>query len=178
MTTATERPTYVEAAEAATILRAELRKTFPATRFSVRTSTTGTIRVRWTDGPSKRQVDEVAQPYAGRDFDPTTDSVLPIQHRLDGEPVHLLTSYVFCDRRITYDFARNRWRDLLASAGTHEEQVQLTSKDGTALVVASPHSLPEAWSAADRVVRALAEQSAEEPELGWGQSRLEVVWNA
>lgn len=173
---ATERPTFVEARDVARLLREELRKVFPSTRMNVRTSATGTLRVRWTDGPTKREVEEVALKYAGADFDPTTDSSHALEHLLDGKPVRLLTQYVFCDRRISYDFARSRWDRIVSEAGTGGVELVLTSDDGEAVVAPARLTQDGAWDAVHRVVRRLAAESGEAPDFSLVlRSRLEVT---
>lgn len=128
MTTPITERRRIKAAEAARILRKELAATFPGTRFSVRTKSTGLLRVSWTDGPASPAVEAIAQKYAARGFDGTIDLAYSIRHYIapdgtigilgstgttsslglvrpfvnmppDGsELVELGTSYVFCSR--------------------------------------------------------------------------------
>lgn len=53
-------------------IRAHLKKHFPKVRFSVRTER-GSVRVRWSDGPTDSQVDQVANAFKGGSFDGMTD---------------------------------------------------------------------------------------------------------
>lgn len=67
---------YLSCAETAKLLRAALKKAFPGVKFSVRSDVYAggaSIRVRWTDGPSKKAVEAVAKPYAGGGFDGMID---------------------------------------------------------------------------------------------------------
>lgn len=62
---------------AAKNLRVELKRAFPAVAFSVRTSQYSggnSVTVAWTDGPTREQVEKIANKYAGGDFDGMTDS--------------------------------------------------------------------------------------------------------
>ncbi len=68
--------TYLTAAETAKYVRQALRDNFPGVKFSVRSSTYSggaSISVRWTDGPSTRQVDPVLNQFEGANFDGSID---------------------------------------------------------------------------------------------------------
>ncbi len=63
--------------EQAAMIRAQLKARFPATKFSVRMKEFAggsSIDIGWTDGPSKRLVHELTDPYEGKGFDGMTDS--------------------------------------------------------------------------------------------------------
>ena len=67
---------HVSAVDTAKMIRKALRAAFPATKFSVRTSTYAggaSVSIRWTDGPISFDVDEVVAPYAGGGFDGSID---------------------------------------------------------------------------------------------------------
>ena len=107
MSTSEFKPTrHLTCAETAKLLRAQLKRDFPGTKFSVRSDTYSggaSIRVRYTDGPKKAAVDKVAQLYAGATFDGMID--LKSYHTSwlrdeDGEPqeVHFGADFVFVDR--------------------------------------------------------------------------------
>ncbi|EIY4766804.1 methyltransferase [Vibrio cholerae] len=62
--------------EVAINLRAELKKHWPGHKFSVRGDRGGyssCIRVSWTDGPTKQQVEEILDRYQGGSFNGMTD---------------------------------------------------------------------------------------------------------
>lgn len=72
----TAEKTYLSCAETAKLVRAALKKAFPGTKFSVRSDTYSggaSIRVRYTDGPLKKDVEAVAKRFAGADFDGMID---------------------------------------------------------------------------------------------------------
>ena len=84
---------YLSCAETATLIRAQLKKHFPATKFSVRSSTYSmgaSIRIRWTDGPTTKKVDEIVQVFGGADFDGMIDLKTYVQTWLlpDGSASH------------------------------------------------------------------------------------------
>lgn len=61
---------------AAKNIRIELKATFPGVKFSVRSSSFSmgnSIDVRWTDGPTTSQVDEIINKYTAGSFDGMTD---------------------------------------------------------------------------------------------------------
>lgn len=64
---------YLNGADTAKLIRVELKKNFPATKFSVRTERSGTIRINWTDGPTQKRVDEVVGGFEGKGFDGMID---------------------------------------------------------------------------------------------------------
>ena len=68
--------TYLSCADTAKLVRAALKKAFPGVKFSVRSDTYAggaSIRVRWTDGPTTKAVEEVAKVYEGGGFDGMID---------------------------------------------------------------------------------------------------------
>jgi hypothetical protein len=83
------RPRRLSVAETAKLVRAELKTTFPGVKFSVRSSSYSggaSIDVRWTDGPTGKDVDRVLKPYEGARFDGMTDLKYGADHWLC--PVH------------------------------------------------------------------------------------------
>lgn len=71
--------TYLSAAETAKLVRGVLKHAFPGVKFSVR-SDTGSINVKWTDGPTGRDVDAVVKGFAGSGFDGMQDLKYSISH--------------------------------------------------------------------------------------------------
>jgi hypothetical protein len=68
---------YVNTKETAVLLRQALKAAFPATKFGVRkgTGTASTwIDVSWTDGPTEKAVDAIADTYQGSKFNGMTDN--------------------------------------------------------------------------------------------------------
>lgn len=63
----------ISTVEAAKMIRAALKSEFPGVRFSVRCDH-GSIRINWTDGPTRAAVDAVVQVYRGEVFDGSIDS--------------------------------------------------------------------------------------------------------
>lgn len=62
---------------AAAILRKQLRRAFPATKFSVRSmyyAGGSTISVRYAHGPAVSDVEQIVDQWCGRGFDGMTDS--------------------------------------------------------------------------------------------------------
>jgi hypothetical protein len=68
--------------ESAKLVRGELRRRWPGTKFSVRMETYsmgGHITIRWTDGPATREVDAVAEAYSSSRFNSMDDSSYVVQ---------------------------------------------------------------------------------------------------
>lgn len=78
-------PRYLRAAEVAKLIRKRLKKEFPGTKFSVRTSTYSggaSIDVRYEDGPAERYVEAVVGSFTGARFDGTIDLGWSVDHWL------------------------------------------------------------------------------------------------
>jgi hypothetical protein len=68
--------TYLSCAETAKLVRSALKKAFPTTKFSVKSSTYSggaSIDVKWRDGPAAVSVEAVTRRYSGGDFDGSID---------------------------------------------------------------------------------------------------------
>ena len=67
---------YISCTETAKLIRAALKKNFPATKFSVKSKTYSggaSITIGWTDGPTAKLVESVTSAYAGGGFDGMID---------------------------------------------------------------------------------------------------------
>lgn len=99
---------YVTAKDTAVLVRGVLAEEFPDTKFSVKTDKYAggaSLRVRWTDGPTKQEVEEFAKTFQGASFDGSTD--MKSHHRtaidVGGEvrEVQTFADFVFCDRDLS-----------------------------------------------------------------------------
>lgn len=87
-------------ATAAKNIRIELKRAFPSVKFSVRSksySMGNNINIDWTDGPTTKQVEEIANQYDAGSFDGMTDSY---NYRKDRAFIDAFGSakYIFCNR--------------------------------------------------------------------------------
>lgn len=76
---------YIGVADVARMLRQTLKRHFPGVKFSARSeraSMSSSIDVRWVNGPTVAQVDEVAQLFAGSRFDGSIDLRYRVTHCL------------------------------------------------------------------------------------------------
>lgn len=67
---------YIDVAESAKMIRALLKVKFPGVKFSVKSSRYAggsSIRVEWTDGPTRREVEQYTDPFEGQGFDGMID---------------------------------------------------------------------------------------------------------
>jgi hypothetical protein len=95
---------YLTCAETATLVRTALKRAFPGVKFSVRSSTYSggaSIRVGWTDGPRRVDVERIAQPFAGADFDSMTDCKSNHPISVNGMARNTRTDFIFCERAVT-----------------------------------------------------------------------------
>lgn len=75
-------PFHVSAAEAARLLREQLKARFPGVKFQVITSDRTCINVRWVDGPRGSEVSGLAEQYRGGGFDGSIDLAYHVTHWL------------------------------------------------------------------------------------------------
>jgi hypothetical protein len=129
--TQTASPVYLSCADTAKLVRKALKREFPTTKFSVRSSTYSggaSISVKWLDGPTAEQAKAVAGAYAGATFDGMID--LKSYHtseltyldapELDGQAVHFGADFVFVDRALSEEFAGEIRDRLVAEHPTFE----------------------------------------------------------
>ena len=89
---------YLSCADTAKLLRAALRESFPAVKFSVRSSVYSggaSIDISWTDGPTSKQVEAISCRFEGAYFDGMIDYKGSRYHTLDGSPVHFGANFIF-----------------------------------------------------------------------------------
>lgn len=86
---------YVSLDDTLKLLRAELKREFPGTKFSIRRSRGtgyGYVHVGWTDGPTDAEVSAITRGYEGEGFDGMTDCRYSIEHvgaDAKGSPVRI-----------------------------------------------------------------------------------------
>lgn len=76
---------WIKAADQAKLVRAALKKHWPAVKFSVTSksySGGASISVSWMDGPASVQVDSLLSQYRGGDFDGSIDMAISHYHWL------------------------------------------------------------------------------------------------
>ncbi len=92
---------FLSCADTAKLIRLALRESFPGVKFSVRSdsySGGASIDVKWTDGPTAKQVEAVADSFEGSYFDGMIDYKGSRYHYLDDERVHFGASFIHCNR--------------------------------------------------------------------------------
>jgi len=116
-----ERPDATPA-ESAKALKQALKARFPATAFSVRLdrgTAYGCASVSWTDGPSRKMVEQVIAPFEGEGFDGMTDSTIHYRAYLpDGRRSRL--RLVNAERRISPALAKRAAAQVAAYYGVPE----------------------------------------------------------
>ena len=78
---------YISTKEQAAWIRQALRAAFPGERFSVRKSPGSAVDVRWADGPTVAQVQEVTRRFEIEGFDGMTDMRYDVPLTIDGREV-------------------------------------------------------------------------------------------
>lgn len=94
----------IDTAEVAKIVRAELKKHFPAVKFSVHSSRYAggsSIDVGWIDGPTVKAVEAVAGDYHGATFDGMIDLKEYHKSEYQGQQVYFRNDYIFFNRDLS-----------------------------------------------------------------------------
>lgn len=106
--------------EVAKIARKELKEAFPGVKFSVRTSLYAggsSIDVRWTDGPTKDEVGQVAGHLKGADFDGMQDLKI---YRNNGYG----NDFIFFNRDFSVEFLNDAARIISDKYGKPTPEVK------------------------------------------------------
>lgn len=126
---------YIDSAEAAKMIRADLKGKFPGQKFSVTTSRYSggsSIRVKWQNGPTVKQVKGICDHYEGASFDGMIDLQSYQDTIRDGEAVHYGCNYVFEDRDYTADFLQPVAERIAKEWGCDMPEIKLSTYDNTA----------------------------------------------
>ncbi len=101
---------YIDAAEVARMIRKTLKIEFPSQKFYVRTSKYSmgaSVNIKWQDGPTTKQVDDIVKFYEGSHFDGMIDLKTNVYHTTEaGEQIHYMSDHVFTDRKLSADHVR------------------------------------------------------------------------
>lgn len=92
-----------EAARCASLIRKDLKKAYPTTKFSVTSSNFSmgnSVDISWTDGPTQGEVDTLLADYVDGYFDGMTDCYNYTSHT-DEKP---RTKYLSCNRTMSKEF--------------------------------------------------------------------------
>jgi len=92
----------LDAKQAAKLIRSDLKKHFPQTKFSVRSAHYTTVRIGWTNNESIKEIEKLTARYEMGQFNGMTDSYDYSNSRNDIPQV----KYVFCERTLTDDVTK------------------------------------------------------------------------
>ena len=101
------QPLYLNCAETAKRLRKALHTAFPAVKFTVRSDTYSggaSIDVKWTDGPTAKQVQAISQRFEGATLDAITGYKHPQTHIVDGQVIQYGANFIFPQRSLSVAF--------------------------------------------------------------------------
>lgn len=108
---------YMPTTAVAKEVKQVLKKTFPNTKFSVRSdmySGGSSIDVRWTNGASEDKVEQAIGQYHGSEFDGMIDL-----KSSNGRPYG--NDYIFCQREVTDDIKLKEAQAIAKKYGVEEE---------------------------------------------------------
>jgi hypothetical protein len=109
---------YLSATDLAKHIRKALKAAFPRTKFSVRSdyySMGSSVRIRWTDGPTTKQVDAITDRFSGISFDGSDDSTHYNTIEVDGQ-TYRAGAYITTSRSLS-DEARAIAERVAAARG-------------------------------------------------------------
>ena len=92
---------YISIAETNKLIRKVLKESFPGVKFSVRGRNYaggGSTNIGWTDGPNQKQVEALISAFEGSYFDGMIDYKGSRYATLDGQEVHFMADFIFCNR--------------------------------------------------------------------------------
>ncbi len=108
--------TYEAVTETAKKIRAALKAAFPQVKFSVRSdsfSMGSAVRVKWTDGPTEKQVEKIANAHERIDRDDATGEILSGGNR-----------YITCNRELSERVKKYGEARAAAITGWHDKYEQ------------------------------------------------------
>lgn len=100
---------YIDAADVAKLVRAELKNTFPGIKFSVRIdrySMGSDVLVKWTDGPTEKAVYGAVGIFCGNGYDYMEDMRTSHDTVYKGELVHFCNTSISCVRSLSVEFVK------------------------------------------------------------------------
>lgn len=128
---------YLSCANVAAFVRQVLKESFPGHKFSVTSS--GSLNVRWTDGPSDSAVSRIVDTFAGSYFDGMIDYQGSIYHSLDGKRVSLGSTFVFTHREMSREGLEQGLAALAAAyPGTNHTPATITQESHWLKVEGNP----------------------------------------
>jgi len=137
-TTTTRRETvYISVAETAKLVRAALKAAFPGVTFSIRSksySMGASISVRWTDGPTEKDVERITGEYRGATFDGMIDLKSYVTREVNGQKVHYGADYIHTIRSYSVPFAQAIADQVADQWGQSWPTIRASSYDGSAVV--------------------------------------------
>lgn len=92
---------YISTTDTAKLIRKSLKEAFPGVKFSVvssKYSGGSSISIKWIDGPTSEQVDEITGRFEGSYFDGSIDYKGSRFAMMGGEQVHFSADFVFTRR--------------------------------------------------------------------------------
>lgn len=111
--------------ETAKIIRAELKKAFPETKFSVRSKSYSMgchISIHYTDGPPTKAVDAIIAPFHGKTFDGMDDSTHYHNTEWNGQLCYFAGSRPSVSRSFSAADPQERMQAILRSLISYDEQ--------------------------------------------------------
>jgi len=119
------------------LVRAALKAAFPGITFSVRSksySMGASISVRWTDGPTEKDVERITGEYRGATFDGMIDLKSYVTREVNGQKVHYGADYIHTIRSYSVPFAQAVADQVADYWGREWPTIRASEYDGSARI--------------------------------------------
>lgn len=105
------------------LMRADLKKEFPDTTFSIRANDFNSTRVSWTNGANFNRVKEICYRYIGSIYDSLSETRSDRVFLLNGVETYSAADYITLDREITHAVQLRVTREVLTAWGYGEPYI-------------------------------------------------------
>lgn len=142
-------------AETAALVKQTLKAAFPTVKFSVRSSVYSmgsSVTVKWTDGPTEKQVQHICNQFEGAGFDGSQDlKYRKPSSELNGQAVEFGTDFVSAARTISPDLMKQAAFRVADETELPLLKVEV-SATGSAHIPGGNYQVPFRYFAADDVI--------------------------
>jgi hypothetical protein len=153
---------WAKANRASANLKKELSLVFPGIKFSVVNRHGTSLDIRWTNGPTSKQVEAISDKYEDGHFNGMED-IHEYDHSAFGEAVDIVlgrTRYVFPSRSFSPRFLRDVAIEVCFEYGHETIPMVEVCKDGTAWIP-EDHKVPYCNGAHDSLARKITQTAYE-----------------
>jgi hypothetical protein len=154
---------YIGCVDTAKLIRAALKESFPAVKFSVTSSQYAggaSINIRYVDGPTSGQVQKVIGVFEGSYFDGMQDYKGQNYANLDGEEVKFGADFIFVNRKSSVQALETATQQVCQMYGVDMSLVKIVDTQYSGAYIDCPATLTAGGRYLNQMVNlAIADQS-------------------